>query len=77
MGAEAGAGGDAVFIDDAQIAPAHMGRIVVAGEGKAVLGHQPAMVGVAPVGGFADADHRGAPCVNGGLRAVVQPMDVL
>jgi hypothetical protein len=36
MGAEAGARRDAVFVDDPQVAPAHVGRVVVVGEREAV-----------------------------------------
>jgi len=32
VGAKAGARGDAVFVDDAQIAPAHMGRVEIVGK---------------------------------------------
>jgi hypothetical protein len=49
VGAEAGAGGDAVFVDDAQVAHAHVGRVVVVGEREAVETLEPAVVGVTPV----------------------------
>jgi hypothetical protein len=52
-----GAGGDAVLVDDTQVAHAHVGRVVVVGEGKAVEALQPAVVGEAPVGGFAQRHH--------------------
>jgi hypothetical protein len=57
MGAETGARGDAVLVDDPQRPIAHMGRIVVAGEGEAVERLEPAVVGKAPVLGSADGDH--------------------
>ncbi|MCY1542112.1 hypothetical protein D9M68_778390 [compost metagenome] len=46
VGAEAGAGRHAVFVDHPQVAEAHVGRIVVPREGKAVERAQPAMVGI-------------------------------
>jgi hypothetical protein len=55
--AEAGAGGDAVFVDHAQVAEAHVLRVVVAGEGKAVERLEPAVVGIAAVLGFAQGQH--------------------
>ena len=61
VGAEAGAGGDAVLVDDAQVAEAHVARVVVVGEREAVVALEPAVVGVAAVGGFAQGDHAGAP----------------
>jgi hypothetical protein len=62
MGAEAGPRRDAVLIDDAQVAPAHVGRVVVAGEREAVVGLQPAVVGEA-----ASADLRKVNMVGSGL----------
>jgi len=47
MGRETRAGGDGVVVPHPQRAPAHAGRIVVAGEGKVVLGIEPAVVGTA------------------------------
>jgi len=49
MGAKAGAGRNAVFVDDAQVAKAHVAGVVVAGKREAVEGLQPAMIGIAPV----------------------------
>ena len=49
MGAKAGAGRNAVFVDDAQVAKAHVTGVVVAGKREAVEGLQPAMIGIAPV----------------------------
>ena len=57
MRAEAGARGNAVFIDHAQIAPAHVLRVVVARKRKTVKRLEPAMVGIAAVGGFAYSQH--------------------
>jgi hypothetical protein len=42
-------GADAVFVDDPQVAHAHVGRVVVVGKGKAVPAVQPAVLGVAAV----------------------------
>lgn len=53
---EAAAGSDAVFVDDAQAAEAHVGGVVVIGEGEGVMGFEPAMVGVAAFGGAADGE---------------------
>jgi len=47
--AEAGAGRDAVFVDDAQVAEAHLLRVVVVGERETVKALQPAVVGIAAV----------------------------
>ena len=44
--AEAGARRDTVFIDDAQIAEAHVRRIVIVGKRERVVALQPAVVGV-------------------------------
>ena len=57
VGAEAGAGSDAVFVDDAQIAQAHELRVVVTGKGETVEGLEPAVVGVAAVLRFAKGQH--------------------
>ena len=51
MGAEAGAGGDAVLVDDAQAAEAHVVGIVIVGETEAMPGIEPAVVGVASFDG--------------------------
>jgi hypothetical protein len=59
VGAEAGARRDAVFVDHPQVADAHVKRVVVFGERKAVKRLQPAMVGKAAFGGLAQRDHRG------------------
>ena len=50
VGAEAGARRDAVFIDHAQVAEAHVARIVIVGKREAVKALEPAVVGIAPVG---------------------------
>ena len=65
MGAEAGARGDAVFVDDPQVAHAHVGRVVVVGKGKAVPTVQPAVLGMATVGSLAQGDHRSGPFGEG------------
>ncbi|MNO00548.1 hypothetical protein D3C81_2204630 [compost metagenome] len=57
--AETAAGGDAVVVDHAQRAKAHVSGIVVVGEGKGVKGIEPAMVGVTPFGGAANRKHCG------------------
>src|SRR5262249_12420707 len=57
MGAEARAGLYAVLVDDAQGAVAHVTRVVVVGEGKAVVGIEPAVIGVATLGGAPKLDH--------------------
>jgi hypothetical protein len=48
---------DAVFIDYAEIAPAHVRRIVIVGEGKGMVAVEPAVVGVATILRFANGDH--------------------
>ena len=53
---EAAAGSDVVFVDDAQATEAHVGGVVVIGEGEGVMGFEPAMVGVAAFGGAADGE---------------------
>ena len=55
--AEAHARRHAVLVDDAQDAPAHLGRVVILGEGEAVLRPQPAVVGVAALLGRSDDNH--------------------
>ena len=57
MGAKAGAGRDAVFIDHPQIAPPHVRGVVVPGERKAVERLEPAVVSVASVLRFAYGQH--------------------
>ena len=57
MGAKTGARGNAVFIDDAQVAKPHVGRVVVTGKRKAVERLEPAMVGQAAVVGFSELQH--------------------
>jgi hypothetical protein len=57
VGAKASAWRDPVFVDDAQVAKAHVGRVNVIGKRKAVKRLEPAMVGVAPLGGFAQGQH--------------------
>ncbi len=57
---EAGAGGDAVFVDDAERAEAHVGGVVVVAEAEGVEGAEPAVVGVAAVRGFAKGEFHGA-----------------
>jgi hypothetical protein len=47
MRAEAGAGRNPVFIDDAQVAKAHVFWIVITGKRETVEGLQPAMIGIA------------------------------
>ena len=59
VGAEAAAGGDVVFVDDAEGAKAHVGGVAVVGKGEGVLGVEPAVVGVAAGGGGAQADGEG------------------
>src|SRR5690606_40285240 len=46
MGAEAPTGGDAVFVDDPEGTETHVRGIVVIGEGEAVGGVEPAVVGM-------------------------------
>ena len=55
--AEAGTGCDAILVDDAQRAPTHFCRIVIFGEGKAVPGLQPAVIGITALVGGATLDH--------------------
>jgi hypothetical protein len=55
--AKAGAGRNAVFVDDAQVAPAHVRRVVIVGKREAVARLQPAVVGKAALFGLADLDH--------------------
>ena len=55
--AEAAVAGHPVLVDDAQIAPAHAARVEIVGEGEAVAALQPAVVGMAALGGGAELDH--------------------
>ena len=57
MGAKARARGDMVFIDHAQVAKAHVARIVIARKREAVVRAQPAVVCMAAFAGFAQGDH--------------------
>ena len=57
VGTETAARRDPVLVDDPQIAPAHMGRIVVASEGETVTALQPAMIGMAPITGSTQGKH--------------------
>ncbi|KAG1256364.1 hypothetical protein G6F65_016343 [Rhizopus arrhizus] len=57
--AEAAAGSNAVVIDHAQCAEAHVSRGVVVGEGKGVKRIEPPMVGVTPFGSAANRKHCG------------------
>jgi len=53
VGAKAGARGDAVLVDHAQIAPAHVLWVEVLGKREAVVALEPAVVGQAPFSGSA------------------------
>ncbi|MNJ75706.1 hypothetical protein D3C77_728420 [compost metagenome] len=59
VGAKTASGGDAVVVDDAQRAKAHMSRVVVVGEGKGVKRIQPSVVGVTPFVSAANRKHCG------------------
>jgi hypothetical protein len=61
---EAAAGGNAVLVDDAEVAEAHARRVVVVGEREAVAAFQPAVVGVAAVAGLAKGDHGALLCID-------------
>ncbi|MNR35460.1 hypothetical protein D3C85_1533100 [compost metagenome] len=61
VGVEAGARRDAVIVDHAQIGKAHVRRIVVVAEGKAVAALQPAKIGLAAGVGGTDGNHVLAP----------------
>jgi hypothetical protein len=54
---EARAGRDAVFVDDAQVAPAHVGRVDILGKREAVIRLEPAVIGMASCLGFAKGQH--------------------
>jgi hypothetical protein len=58
VGREALAGGDAVLVDDAQGAEAHVPRVVIIGEREGVVGVEPAVVGVATFVGASDEHGR-------------------
>jgi len=49
MGAKPGTWGDTVFVDDPQVAPTHMGWVVVTRKRKTVVGLQPTVVCPSPV----------------------------
>ena len=51
------AGCDAVLVDHPQVAPPHVGRIVVASERKAVKRLEPTVIGISAVLGTAQCDH--------------------
>src|SRR5512146_3335919 len=59
MRIEAGAGLDAILIDDAQGTEAHMARIVIVAERKTVQALQPAEIGKTALFGGPDGDHGG------------------
>jgi hypothetical protein len=61
MGAEAGGGGDAVLVDDAQGVEVEMARILVVGEGESVAGVEPAVVGGTAIFGPANGTHEKPP----------------
>lgn len=66
MGGEAAAGGDVVLVDDAEAAEAHVRGVVVVGKGEGVAGLEPAVVGVAALGGAADDEGIGGGIHGGG-----------
>src|SRR2546422_6674424 len=57
VGAEARARGDAILVDDAQRPEPHVPRVLVAGEGEAVVRVEPAVVGMAALGGGSQFGH--------------------
>jgi hypothetical protein len=57
VGAEARAGLHPVLVDHAQRAETHVLRVVIIGEGEAVVGVEPAVIGMAPVGAAAQFGH--------------------
>jgi hypothetical protein len=63
VGAESLPGLDAILVDHAQRAEAHVIGIVVAGEGEAVEGVEPAMLRMAALLAAADLDHVVVLCV--------------
>src|SRR6185312_6845009 len=61
MRVETGAGLDAILVDDAQRAEAHMARIVIVAERKTVPAGEPAETGKAALFGGPEGDHGGTP----------------
>ncbi len=59
VGGESTAAREVVVVDDPERAEPHVPRIAVVRKGERVPGLQPAMIGMAAVGGFAKGDHRG------------------
>jgi hypothetical protein len=59
MKAETAAGRDAVFVDDAKAAEAHLFGVVVVGEGERVVRVEPAMLCMTALAAFAKSDHVG------------------
>jgi hypothetical protein len=57
---ESAGSGDAVIIDHAQRAEAHVLRVAVIGERERVVAVEPAMIGVPAIFGFSDLDHNNA-----------------
>jgi hypothetical protein len=57
VGAESLTRGDAIIVDHAQRPEPHVGRVVVVGEGKAVAGVEPTVVGVPSLVAPSYADH--------------------
>ena len=55
--AKAAARCDAIVVDDAQVAPAHVCRVVITGKRKTVVAVQPAVVGMAAFGGRSFDQH--------------------
>src|SRR5207237_74049 len=47
----------AVVVDDPQCAEAHVGGIVIIAKGKRVVGVEPAVIEMAPLGSFAYTNH--------------------
>ena len=74
VGTEAGARGNAVFIDDAQIAPAHVLGVKVAGKRKTVERLEPAVVGIAPVARGTDGEQGASPEAALTVRAPLSPV---
>jgi hypothetical protein len=57
VGAEALSGRDGVVVEHAQVAEAHVRRVVIVGEREAVMAVEPAMVGMAAVLSLAKREH--------------------
>lgn len=57
VGAKASACGNAVFVNDSQIAKAHVVGVVVIGKAKAVVAFEPAVVDIATVLRTSDSNH--------------------